>query len=74
MNALLCIFMLSTPMKNGEVWREYPMIKGYEIKESGDNVYVDFAVSLNKMKYNKKWNTQVRWVRRNDCISADSTN
>jgi hypothetical protein len=74
MNTVLCIFMLATPLKSGKVWRDYPMLEGSVLKQEGEQSYVDFAIGLSKIKYNKQWNNQVRWVRSNDCISSNSTN
>lgn len=69
MSFVLCVYMLATPMKHGQVWKEYPMLKGVEIKREGDFSYVDFSVGLSKIKYNKKWNNVVQWTRTNNCVS-----
>lgn len=66
---VICIYTVFTPMKDGKVWQESPMIEGVVIKEETDRLYVDFSKSLRKMKVNSYWNTKVIWVKSNQCLS-----
>jgi hypothetical protein len=69
MTTVICWLLIHVPYKNADL-RSYTQYKGVVLKESGDNLLVNFYDDFRRQGVNLSFNKTTQLVNENECVYA----
>lgn len=64
---VMCYIIILSNTPQG-LYRDYVQVRGVEIKDVDDKLYVDFSEAFKKMRVDRHLQADVQWVNDNVCL------